>query len=289
MTCVVDPTAMRAAIALLRRELDVVDHALAQLAGVSVPAGVPADVAGRVRHAVDDAAHGLRAAGRALDQVRADLAGRRAALERLQEIENRELAFDLMLVPLQLFGGSFGAGVPSPVSRLGSAMGTAARNRQRIDLGGLRAGSGGPSGVRGIAARLKTPAGMGSALSRSATTMGIASAAWRNAHDPKLNTTQKVTRTLASAGGGAAVSALSVAGASTLAGAAGLAVFPPGFVVAVGAGVAWSVLDSKYHISDRVGDLAADGVDAVAGKAKDVVDDVVHTPGKLAADLKGLL
>lgn len=257
--------------------------------GICVPAGVPGALAARVRHTSQAVAASLQRSAHAVEPLAGQL---RQRLVAARYAESPGLAAAGWTLPLFTnFAKSFG------MQNLGraAAAGMAARDifaglRQgqrygagtwpafRASQAAARAATAGAHGVPpGLAA-----AGRAGARGLTAVNWGVTLAT--NLRNPNLTTGQKVGRTAASIATGTGVS---IAASAASGAAFGAAAGPVGALVGLGAGTAWAVMDKKLHVSDAIGDAAADAV----GSAGDALGDAagaVGSAGKKALGVIGL-
>jgi hypothetical protein len=292
MSTTIDPRAMRMAIPAVEQAIAVLDGAVGALGGISPPAGLPGGLAARITHAVQGASRDLSAKARALDHFPAELLRRISAA---QLADSPALILGGYTIPaLKMYANSFSL----PAFRWPTAAGRAGRDL----FDAFRAGA--PyQGVRptwndfrgraaGIHAQTNVPIrGMPRGLALAAryggkglTAVNWGLTAYNNVRNPYLTTGQKIGRTGASiaTAGGVSIMAGAAAGAML-----GSAAGPVGTVIGFGAGVAWTALDQKFGISNKIGDGAAKAGGAVVSGAK-AVGGAAKSVGKKALGVIGL-
>jgi hypothetical protein len=301
MTMIVDPAAMRLAIPAVQELIQLLDASAAALCGVDVPAGVPAGVAAQVAH-VRHGAQRLRSAARRLDQIPDQLL-RRISAAQLADSQALQAAgwtlpllqrfvdsFSIMSLDRWAAGGIAAREVFSmllwgePIGvRGGIAYGSVPRRVwlawQSISAAAVDASNARPNGL---------PVTANQWLERGSRGLGVASAgvtAVQNFSNPNLSTSQKFTRTGASVATGAGASALATAATAA---AFGSAVPVAGTLGGFVGGMAWSFVDSKLHISDRIGDALAEPVEDAAEAAGDFASGAYNAGKDVVSDVAGV-
>ncbi len=288
-TISVDASDLQSAIPQVEHLIALLEGAARSLSGVTVPDGVPGGVAAQVTHTVSTAASGLRSSANTLHPIPGDLT-KRAAAAAYAEMSNYFSASGWGLKALSMFTGSFSINSFSRAMAMGVGI-----NQLRE---GLAAGetyqAGNLTALRATSAAAREAAstdGVPSALAKFSKYggRGITGASWAltaysNFTNPNLSTTQKIGRTGAQVATGMGVAAASGAAAGA---AFGTAAGPPGMLIGLGAGTAWSLLDYKFHISNKIGDAAADGMDAI-GDGADTVANGAKDLGDKALGVVGL-
>jgi hypothetical protein len=255
------------------------------VAGIDVPAGVPGALAARVRHTTHTVSAALQRGAHAVDPL-AGQVRRRVVIARYAESPG--LAAAGWTLPMftnfaksfsaQSLGRSAAAGMAArdifAGLRQGQRYGAGTWPAFRVSQAAARAATAGAHGVpAGLAA-----AGRYGARGMTAVNWGVTLAT--NLRNPNLSTGQKIGRTAASIATGTGVS---IAASAASGAAFGAAAGPVGALVGLGAGTAWAIADKKFHVSDTIGDAAADAGSAVGHAADDAADAV----GNAASDAAG--
>lgn len=289
-TVCVDLEDLLAATPQVEHLIALLDDASRSLSGVAVPAGVPAGLAARVAHTTASAGRDLRTRARMLDPLPGDLR-RRAAAAKLAGLPwltasgwgMKALGLFVHSFSMQTLSKSMTWGLAARELRSGLASGET-YGAGRWSAFRLTSAAAKEAGVtRGVPAGLAKGAAVGG---RALTGASWALAAYSNVRDPRLSVEQKVGRTGATIATGTGVSIL--AGAASGA-AFGSAAGPLGTLVGLGAGTAWTLLDSKYHVSAAIGDAAADVADTVGDTAGDVAGTVGHGAKSVAGKALGVV
>ena len=282
MTAVaIDPDELRSAIPQVEHLISLLEDNARALAGITLPAGVPAGLAARVSHTVDAAGRGLQSRAGALHPVPEDLQRRLVAAGFANAPWMTATGWTLPL--LGLYDRSFS------IQTLSKSMtwGMAARDVRNGLAGGETYEGGAWRAFRMSSAAAKdagitrgVPPGLAKAASlggRGLTAVSWSLAAYSQFRNPNLSTEQKIGRTGAHIATGMGVSVLSGAAAGA---AFGSAAGPVGTLVGFGAGTAWTILDNKFKVSDKIGDAAADAADTVGDAAGDAAHGVKSVAGK---------
>lgn len=292
MTTTIDAQAMRVAIPAVEQAIAALDAAVGALGGISPPAGLPGGLAARVSHAVQSAGQELTARGRALDRFPAELLRRISAA---QLADSPALVAAGYTIPaLKMYASSFSL----PAFRWPMAGGRAGRELFDAFRTGTPYAGARPTwnDFRSRAARVHAatnvpirgmPRGLAvgaRAAGRGLTAVNWGVTAYSNIRNPYLTTGQKIGRTGASIATGAGVSVMAGAAAGAMLGSAA---GPVGTIVGFGAGVAWTALDQKFGVSNKIGDGAAKAGGAVVGGAK-AVGGAAKSAGKKALGAIGL-